>query len=39
MNKNQSLVRPKDEIPTDTITGKIQNVYVENGQCAQETSK
>jgi len=36
INKNQS---PKDEIPTDTITKKMLNVYAENGQCTQETSK
>jgi len=32
-------VRPKDEIPMDTITGKMLNVYAEDGQCTQETSK
>jgi len=39
INKNHSLVRRKDEIPMDTITGKMLNVYTENGQCTQETSK
>jgi len=32
------LVRPKDEIPMDTITAIMLNVYAENGQCTQETS-
>jgi len=39
INKNQGLVRPKDQIPMDTITGKMFNVYAEDGQCTQETSK
>jgi len=34
--KNQSLVCPKDEIPMDTITGKMLNVYAEDGQCKQK---
>ena len=38
INNNQSLVRPKDEIPMDTITGKMLNVYAEKGQCTLETS-
>jgi len=39
INENHSSVRPKDEIPTGTITGKMLNVYPENGHCTQETSK
>jgi len=34
-----SLVCPRDEIPMDTINGKTLNVYAEDGQFTQETSK